>query len=154
MKGMLKWPLIVAAVVIVVRVVLEQAGAPAALTNLLSVVALFLVICPVYFAVQIANSGAARPFRTLLMLVPAYAALVRLMLVPMYWLAYYFQWSSFRFSVQGGGNVGEGVTPLMAFIVIPLVQIAAWTVAAVVIGGGIGSIVLALKRRSVILQKV
>src|SRR2546430_1320530 len=53
LKGILKWPLIVAAIVVVLRVIVERAGAPAAVSNLLSVAALTTVLGPLYFALQI-----------------------------------------------------------------------------------------------------
>jgi hypothetical protein len=45
-KGILKWPLIIAAVVVVLRVVVEQAGAPGVVANVLSVVALHYLYWP------------------------------------------------------------------------------------------------------------
>ena len=149
MKGLLKWPLIIAAIVVVVRVVLEQAGAPDRLNNLFSVVVLYVLVFPLYFAVRIANSGVARPYRTLLKTTALYTALARSMVIPTYWLAYYFQWTAPRFSVAQGGNVGEGVTPLFAYILIPLGAALAWILASLVIGGGLGSIVIAVKRKGV-----
>ena len=62
MKGMLKWPLIIAAVFVVARILLEQAGAPNGVNNLFSVVVLYLLVGPLYFAVRIASSGIARPY--------------------------------------------------------------------------------------------
>ena len=53
MQGILKWPLIVAAIVVVLRVIVERAGAPAAVSNLLSVAPLMTVLGPLYFALQI-----------------------------------------------------------------------------------------------------
>lgn len=53
---MLKWPLVIAGIVVVLRVVLEQLQAPAIVSNLVSVVALYLAIGPVYFAVRISPS--------------------------------------------------------------------------------------------------
>jgi hypothetical protein len=112
MKGLLKWPLIIAAIVVVLRVVLEQAGAPDALNNILSVVVLYVLIGPLYFAARIAKSEIARPYATLLKTTALYTALARSMVIPTYWLAYMYRWPQFRFSVAAGGNVGPGVTPL------------------------------------------
>ncbi len=148
MKGLLNWPLIIAAIVIVLRVALERLGAPGAVTNVLSVVALYLVVFPIYFAFRIASSGNERPYRTLLKTTALYAVLARAMVVPTYWLAYIYQWPEFRFSAAGGGVVGPDITPLSGFIVIPGLALVAWTVGSLVIGGGLGSAVIALKRRS------
>ena len=147
MKGMMKGPLIIAAVVVVARVVLEQAGAPGWLANLFSVVVLYVLIVPVYFAFRIANSGIERPYRALFKNVALYAVFARCMVIPTYWLAYYFQWTAPRFSAAQGGNVGPDVSPLMGYIVIPVVALIAWVVFSLVVGGGLGSIVIKVKRK-------
>jgi hypothetical protein len=145
---MMKGPLILAAIVIVARVILEQAGAPGWLNNLFSVVVLYVLIIPIYFAVRIANSGVDRPYRTLLKYTAMYAVLARCMVIPTYWLAYYFQWSAPRFGAQQGGNVGFGVTPFMGYVGIPLLALLAWVVFSVVVGGGLGSLVIKAKRKN------
>jgi hypothetical protein len=147
MKGMMKGPLIVAAVVVVARVVLEQVGAPAWLSNLFSVVVLYVLIVPLYFAFRIAKSGIERPYRALFKNVALYALLARCMVIPTYWLAYYFHWTAPRFSATQGGNVGADVSPLMGYIVIPVVALIAWVVFSLIIGGGLGSIVIKMKRK-------
>src|SRR5947209_5250553 len=119
MKGMLKWPLIIAAILVVGRLILEQAGSPGWLNNLFSVVILYVIIAPLYFAFRIANSGIERPYRTLLKKTALFTALVRSMVIPTYWLAYYFQWTALRFSVAQGGNVGPNVTPLRGYVFVP-----------------------------------
>lgn len=149
MKCMLKMPLIVAAVVVVLRVVLEQAGVSDSINNVASAAALYLIIFPVYFAVRIAGSDIAKPFRTLMKNVAIYSAAVRLMIVPTYWLAYIYQWPAPRFAISNGGVVGPDVTPLQAFVLTPLLAVVAWVVFSLVIGGGIGSAIIALKRRAV-----
>ena len=55
MKGMLKWPLIIAACLVVARVMLERAGAPNAVNNIFSVVVFYVLIAPLYFAIRIAK---------------------------------------------------------------------------------------------------
>jgi hypothetical protein len=154
MKGMLKWPLIIAAIFVVVRVVLEQAGSPEWLNNLFSVVILYLLVVPLYFSVRIANSGIERPYRTLLKMTALYTALARSMIIPTYWLAYHFQWSAPRFSVRMGGNVGPNVTPIFGYVLIPLGAAIAWIAASLVVGGGLGSIVIAIKRKKAAKAKV
>jgi hypothetical protein len=148
MKGMLKWPLILAAAVVILRIVLEQAGAPGGVTNLLSVVMLYLLICPIYFALRIANSGMSHPYRTLIKNTALYATLARAMVVPTYWLAYIYQWTAPRFSRAQGGVVGEGITPISAYLLIPLSAMLLWIIASVIIGGGVGSAIIAFKRKS------
>jgi hypothetical protein len=147
MKGMLKGPLIIAAILIVVRVVLEQAGAPGWLNNLFSVVILYILIAPLYFAFRIANSGIDRPYRTLLKKTALFTALARLMVIPTYWLAYYYHWTAPRFSEAAGGNVGANITPLRAYVGIPLLAAIAWIVISLIVGGSLGSIVIKLKRK-------
>jgi hypothetical protein len=146
MKGILKWPLIIAAVVVVLRVVLERAGAPDSLNNVFSVVILYVLICPLYFAYRIATSGVAKPYLTLLKTTALYTALARSMVIPTYWLAYIYQWPQPRFSVIQGGVVGPDVTPLRAFVLIPLFAGIAWILVSLVVGGGLGSIVIAVNR--------
>ena len=148
MKGLLKWPLIIAAIVVVLRVVLEQAGAPDALNNILSVVVLYVLIGPLYFAAHIAKGEIARPYATLLKTTALYTALARSMVIPTYWLAYMYRWPQFRFSVAAGGNVGPGVTPLWGYILIPVGAAIAWILVSLIAGGGLGSILIAVKRKS------
>jgi hypothetical protein len=147
MKGMLKWPLVIAAIVVVLRVAMEQWQAPEMLTNLVSVVALYLVICPVYFAFRIAGSGIERPYRQLLKSIALYAALARSFVIPTYWLAYIYQWQAPRFALDHGGVVGPNVTPLRAFVLTPLVAGIAWVLGSLIIGGALGSAVIAIFRR-------
>ena len=147
-KGLLKGPLIIAAFLVVIRVVLEQAGAPEVVNNLFSVVVFYVLVAPLYFAFRIANSGVERPYRTLLKTVALFTALARAMVIPTYWLAYMYNWPQFRFSVKGGGNVGPGVTPFMGYVGIPLLAAAVWILISLLVGGGLGSIVISVKRRS------
>ncbi|HYR92507.1 MAG TPA: hypothetical protein VE422_51160 [Terriglobia bacterium] len=148
MKGLMKWPLIIAAIVVVLRIVFERLGAPDTLNNILSVVVLYVFICPVYFAIRIATSGVPRPYLTLLKMTALYTALARAMVIPTYWLAYIYGWPEQRFSVAAGGVVGPGVTPLNGYILTPLVAGIMWILVSLVAGGGLGSIVIAVKRRS------
>jgi len=46
MKGAFKVPLIIAAILVVGRVLLERAGAPETINNLLSVVVLYVLVVP------------------------------------------------------------------------------------------------------------
>ena len=146
MKGILKGPLIIAAIVVVARVVVERMSGPPALSAALSAVALYMLIIPMYLAVRIAGAGVAHPYRTLLKNVGIYAAITRFMVIVTYWLAYIFQWPEGRFSVEQGGVVGEGVGPLRGFVLVPFGVGILWVIGAVLIGGGLASIVLAILR--------
>jgi hypothetical protein len=144
-KALLKW-LVVAAVVVVARVVAERSGAPNWLSNSLSVVVLYLLIVPIYFGIKLGAPGIHRPYLSLLGTVAVYTALVRLMVIPTYWLAYIYQWPEGRFSSSQGGVVGEGVTPLMGYLLIPFGAALAWVVGTTIIGGAIGSLFIAARR--------
>ena len=144
MKGRLKWPLIIAAIVVVARVVTEQSGAPEAINNLLSVVGLHFVIVPLYLAVRIARSGAPRPYATLFRLIGIYAVLTRAMVIPVYWLGRIYEWPQSRFA----GTWGADVAPVMGFIAIPFLTAAFWIVASLIVGGALGSLVIAVMSRS------
>jgi len=148
MKGMLKGPLIIAAILVVGRVISEQAGAPGWLNNLFSVVILYVFIAPLYFAFRIANSVVERPYRTLFKKTALFTALARSMVIPTYWLAYHYQWTAPRFSVAENGNVGPNVTPLMGYVGIPLGAAIVWILISLIVGGGLGSIVIKMKRKS------
>ena len=147
MKGMQKGPLIIAAILVVGRVILEQAGAPGPLNNVVSVVIFYVFIAPLYFAFRIANSGIERPYRTLFKNIALFTALARAMVIPTYWLAYYYQWTAPRFSVAMGGNVGPDVTPLMGYVGIPIGAAVAWILISLIAGGGLGSTVIKMKRK-------
>ena len=140
MKGILKWPLIVAAVVVVLRVVVERAGAPAQINNLFSVAALTTVLGPLYFAIQVALANKPRPYLMQLQLVFVYAVCARAMVLPTYWAARIFNWPESRF---GGLNTPNPVT---GFLVYPLLTAAFWIVASMVSGTILGFTTLAIMR--------
>ena len=146
MKGLLKWPLIIAVIVVVGRVVAERAGAPSWISNGLSAAVLHLVIAPVYFAIRLGAPGIKRPYVTLLAAVAIYAVVVRLMVIPTYWLAYIYQWPEGRFSASQSGVVGEGITPLMAYLVIPFGAAFAWVIGTVIVGSALGTVIIAVRR--------
>ena len=143
LKGILKWPLIVAAAVVVLRVVVERAGAPAVVSNMLSVAALHTLLGPLYFAVQTGLSSVQSPYRLLIKLTGIYAVLTRAMIIPTYWLARIFEWPESRFA----GLAGPDVTPFVGFIALPFLTAAFWIVISLVVGGAIGTVVLAIVRR-------
>lgn len=138
MKGILKWPLIIAAVVVVLRVVVEQSGTPDAIANLLSVVALHFLIVPVYLAIRIGKSEVSRPYATLLKLVALYVVLTRAMVLPTYWLARIYEWPQPRFA----GLAGTDVTPFTGYIAVPFLTAAFWIVASIIFGGIVGAIII------------
>ncbi len=145
-KGMMKVPLIIAAVVVILRVVLEQLGSPHSVNQIFGVAWLYFII-PVYFAFRIAGSGESKPFLILLKGLVLYTTYTRLMVLPTYWLAYALQWGAVRFSLNMGGVVGEGVTPLNGYLVIPVRNALVWIVFATVLGMIIGGVTLLIRRR-------
>jgi len=140
-KGLLKGPLILAAVVVVVRVLVEQSGAPNSVANLLSVVALHLLIVPVYFAIRIAKSSVSNPYATLFKLVTLYVVFARAMVLPTYWLARIYEWPQQRFGGLAGADAITG------YFTIPFATAAFWIAASVSFGGVVGSIIIAITRR-------
>jgi hypothetical protein len=142
MKGLLKIPLLVAAIVVVARVITERLGASNLINSLLSGVALHFLIVPLYFAIRIAMSGEPRPYSTLFKLVALYVVIVRAMLIPVYWLARIFEWPELRF----GGLWGPDSSPFIGFVAIPFGTAAFWILASIVFGGGVGSLVLVIMR--------
>ena len=140
MKGILKWPLIVAATVVVLRVIVERAGAPSQISNLLSVAALTTVLGPLYFAIQIALGKKPRPYLMELQLVFVYAVCVRAMVLPTYWAARIFNWTESRF---GGVN---NPNPIVGFLALPLLTAAFWIVVSMISGTILGFATLAIMR--------
>ena len=140
----LKWPLIVAAILVLLRIVLEQLGAPDSINNLLGVAWLHFLV-PFYLAYQIQTYGSARPYRALFKDLFLYTLYTRLMVLVTYWMAYLWQWQSPRFLTAGGGNVGEGIAPFQGYLVIPVRNLVVWIVMAMVIGMVLGSILLLIK---------
>ena len=146
-RSMLKWPLIITALVVVLRIILEQLGAPEGITNVLGVAWLHFLV-PFYFAHQINSAQSNRPYPALFKNLLLYTVYARLMVMLTYWLAYLWQWQSPRFLTTQGGNVGEGISHLSGYLVIPVRNAVVWIVMAMVIGMILGSILLAIKNRS------
>ncbi len=149
MKVTMKWPLIIAAVLVVIRIVVEQLGAPETVNNIFGVAWLYFLV-PIYFAVQIAGSGVAKPFLELVKSTAIFTAYTRLMVMPTYWLAYMNGWTAPRFTTAQGGVVGEGVTPLQGYLLIPVRNALFWIVAATIVGAIIGGVTLAIRRGRVV----
>jgi hypothetical protein len=138
MKHLLKWPLIITAVIVVARVLLERFGAPPAVNNTLSVLLLTILIFPLYFAVRIAKSGEEHPYRMLLKTTGLYALLARAMIIPTYWFAHIYQWPEPRFE----GVVRPDVTTFKAYVLTPLNP--AVLIASIVVGCGLALPFMAL----------
>jgi hypothetical protein len=141
-KDVLKWPLVVAAIVIVARVIVERAGAPENVSNLFSAVAFHLLIVPLYFAIRIGTSSMPRPYLMQLKLVTLFVVLTRAMVIPVYWLAHILDWQQPRF-----GGLAPGVSPFTAYITIPFATAGFWIVASIIVGTLLGSVVIALMSR-------
>jgi len=139
--------LILAAAILVVRIVLEQLGAPETVNNIFGVAWLYFVF-PILFALRIATAGAPGPYKALLKDLFFFALYTRLMVMATYMLAYRFQWQAPRFGMEMGGNVGPEVTPLMGLLVIPTRNALIWVVAAILFGMILGGITLFAKRKS------
>jgi len=142
-SGILTLPLIVAAVVVVLRVIVERAGAPESITNWLSIAAMHTVIVPIYIALRLSKSDAASPYLSLIKMIALFAVLARIMILPTYWAGRIFEWTQSRFN----GLWGPDVDAFRGFVGVPLVTAGIWIVASVVIGGVLGSIILAVTRR-------
>jgi hypothetical protein len=143
LKRILKWPLIIAVIVVVLRVVTERAGAPDSLNNVLSIVVLHTILGPLYFAVQIVRYKLPRPYAELFKLITVYVFLTRLLILPVYWLARIYEWTQSRFA----GLWGPRVSPFAGYIGVPFLTAAFWVVASIVFGGMIGSAVIAVAGR-------
>ena len=140
MKDILKWPLIAAALAVVLRVVAERAGAPHFISASLSVAALITVLGPLYFAIRIGSAGTERPYLTLLKLVLIYAICARAMVLPTYWMARIYNWPEPRFAGLAGSS------PFVGFVALPLLTAAFWIAASVILGGAVGAAALTMAR--------
>lgn len=146
MKGILKVPLIVAAVFIALRIITEQMGAPNPVNNAISVVALYMLIFPIYFGIRVARSGVPSPYLTGLKLTVLYALVCRLMIAPTYWMAYVLDWKEVpRFTVDGGGVIGAD--NMVRVIVTPFVLVGIWVIGATVVGGILTSVMILIFRK-------
>ena len=147
MKGLMKIPLTIAAIVIVGRIVLELVGAPTAINNILGVTWLNLAV-PVYLGFSLATDSGPSPFKELFALVLQFTLYTRLMVMVTYMFAYGLDWSAFRFSVEGGGGVGHD-SALQGMFVTPLTHLVITVVGGTIIGVILGSVTLLIKRRTV-----
>ena len=143
---LMKLGIILAAVIIILRIILEQAGAPEIANNIFGVAWLYFIF-PVLFAVRIGKDQATGRVKALLNNVVLFALYTRLMVMVSYMAAYAFQWRAPRFSAAMGGNVGPDVGPLSGVLIIPVRNALIWVVGATIIGMIIGGITLMLRRK-------
>jgi hypothetical protein len=145
--SLLKTGLILAAVIIIIRIVLEQVGAPESVNRIFGVAWLYFIF-PVLFALRIAADGGAGGFKRLVKDLFFFALYTRLMVAVTYVLAYFLQWQAPRFSAAGGGTVGPDITPVAGILAIPAFNAVIWIITAVIFGGIIGGITLAIKKKT------
>jgi hypothetical protein len=141
----MRWGLLLAAAVIVLRIVLEQAGAHEKLSFFCGVAWLYFAF-PILFALSIRSHNAAGPFKSLLKDVLLFVLCTRVMVMITYVLAYVYSWKPSRFAYPGG-TVGENVSVWTGILFIPLRNLLIWIVMATILGMIIGSITLLLKRK-------
>ena len=142
----MRWGVIIATAIIIVRIVLEQLGSPARINNIFGVAWLYFIL-PILFAIAIRAQNGATPYRSLLKDILLFAVYTRLMVMITYVLAYIFSWKSRRFAYPGG-NVGENVGIWTGILLIPLRNFFIWIVMATIIGMILGFITLLLKRKA------
>lgn len=143
----MKMGLIVAAVIVVLRIILEQAGAPDMVNMVFGVAWLYLLL-PICFALRIASTHEPSPFKGLFLDVLLFGVWTRLMVMATYMLAYMLKWNAPRFSMKMGGNVGETVSFLNGFLLIPARNAVIWIVMATAVGMIIGGITFAIAKKS------
>ncbi len=145
--GLIKAGLLVAVCIIVVRIILEQLGAPESINNIFGVAWLYLVF-PVLFALRVVASGEPGPFKALFRTQLLFVTYTRIMVLVTYMMAYLLKWQASRFSVKMGGNVGPDVGAFQGLVFIPVRNALIWIVMATVLGMIIGGVVLFAKRKS------
>ena len=142
----LKWPLLLALAVIVIRIFLEQLGAPESINNLFGVAWLYFLV-PVFFGLEIARHRDPSPLKSLFVHVLLFGVYTRLMVAITYMMAYAWQWTSPRFLVERGGTVGEGISPLEGYLIIPLRNAVLWIIGATLVGMIVGGITILIKQQ-------
>lgn len=143
---LIRGPLVLAAAVVVLRLVLELAGAPNGVITAVGVAWLHMLV-PIYFGLKIGEMRLERPF-VLLMRATFYWALpVRLLIAVTYVLAYIYQIDSPRFRVSSLGPVGEGVSALQGYLLLPLANFISWMLYAMVLSAIFGGLTLKYQQR-------
>ncbi len=139
--------IILAAAIVVLRIILEQAGVPDKVNMILGVAWLYLVL-PICFALRIASTHELSPFKGLFWDVFLFGVWTRLMVMATYMIAYFLKWTAPRFSVKMGGNVGENISFVSGFLLIPVRNAVIWVVMATITGMIIGGITLLIAKKS------
>ncbi len=129
--------LLLAAAIILIRLITEQLGAPDWVNMIFGVAWLYFIV-PVFFAREIIAGGDEKPMKTLAVSLFFFALYTRLMVAVTYMLAYAFSWQAPRFLYENGGTVGSEVSPLDGYLLIPARNILVWVVAAMLVGMLIG----------------
>ena len=145
----MKTGVIIAAVILIARIALEQAGAPESVNSIFGVVWLYLVL-PVFFAVHLTKASVASPFKAVIKDSALFGLYTRLMIMVIYMVAYELRWTSPRFMLNQGGNIGPDVSFLVGFIFIPVRNVFIWVVVAVVAGTITGGATLLLRKRTAV----
>ncbi len=144
--SLMKTGVILAAAIIVVRIVLEQIGSPESINNIFGVAWLYFIF-PALFALRISKAGMPGPFKALLMDILLFGVYTRLMVMVTYMAAYLLKWQAPRFSLSMGGNVGPDVSAVQGLLVIPARNALIWVLFILVVGMIIGSITLLVRKR-------
>lgn len=147
MLDLVKLPLLLAFAIIVLRMVIEYLGAPLALQFVVGVAWLHILL-PIYFARKIMEYGEERPFRSLMVATLYFTIPVRLVVALTYVIAYAFDWPGFRFTPEAFGPVGENMTALKGYLLLPLLNFVSWVIQAFALSAVIGGITLKLRKRS------
>jgi len=142
LKGVLKGPLLLAAIGVVLRVILERVGAPHMVSAFISIAVLHTLLAPLYFAVRIGRSGIPSPYFTQVKLVAIFVVLARAMIIPTYWLARIYGWNEPRFA----GLSPDESNAIIGFVAIPFLTAGFWIAGSIVFGGALGMIVIAIMR--------
>jgi len=143
----MKAGVILAAVIVVLRIILEQAGAPGRVNVIFGVAWLYFLL-PICFALRIASAREAVPFKGLFKDVLIFGVYTRLMVMATYMIAYFLRWNAPRFTPKEGGNVDPSIGFLNGFLLIPVRNAVIWVVMVLVVGMIIGGITLAVARKS------
>lgn len=143
---LIKVPILIALGVTVARAVAEAFGAPTALSMILGVAWLHILF-PIYFATKILDLGFDKPFVTLIKTTVMWAVPVRVAVAFTYVLGYVYQIDSLRFQPGSLGPLGEDVTSLQGYLVLPLTNFASWMFAAVLLAVITGGGTLFVKKR-------
>jgi hypothetical protein len=145
-SSLIKWGVLIAAVIIVVRIVLEQIGTPESISFIFGVAWLYFIL-PILFAFRIRARKEASPYKSLFISVLLFAFYTRVIVMLTYILAYFLRWQAPRFAYPGG-NVGENVGVWTGILIIPLRNVLIWVVMSTIIGMILGSITLLVKRKA------